>query len=45
MAAKVVVSMSLNPPVRYNHSLKKSAKSVSFISSTKGNKLLVFNAR
>ena len=45
MAAEVVVSMPLNPPFHYNHSLKKYAKSVSFISSLKGNKLLVFNAR
>jgi hypothetical protein len=45
MATEVVVSMPLTPPVHYNHSLKKSAKSVSFISSPKMNKLLVFNAR
>ena len=45
MAAEVVVQMPLNPPFHYNHSLKKSAKSLSFISSPKGNKLLVFNAR
>ena len=45
MAAEVVVWMPLNPPVHYNHSLKKSAKSVFVISSAKGNKLLVFNER
>ena len=40
-----MVSMPLNPPVHYNHCLKKSVKSLFFISSPKGNNLVVFNAR
>lgn len=45
MAAEVLVSMPPTPPVHHNQTLKKSANSFSFISSPKGNKLLVFNAR
>jgi len=45
MVAEVVVSMPLNPPVHYTHSLKKSVKSLHFVSSPKWNNLLVFNVR